>query len=86
MSLVSENIIPGNHGKIFETNATEHEDLQEIKKALLKISGIKNVLINEVKFPIQITIHTSTIVEIKDVENAVKETGFHAIPKTLFGL
>ena len=28
MSLISENVIPGNHGKIFETNAKELEDLE----------------------------------------------------------
>jgi hypothetical protein len=33
MSLLSENIIPGNHGKTFGTDAMEENDLIEIKIA-----------------------------------------------------
>lgn len=86
MTLVTENIIPGNYGKVFETNATDHADLQKIKNAILKISGIKDVIIDETTFPKQITIHTTTIVKVKDVENAVKTTGFHALLKTFLDL
>jgi hypothetical protein len=37
MSLLSENIIPGNHGKIFGTDAME--DLIEIKTSLLTLGN-----------------------------------------------
>jgi hypothetical protein len=37
MSLLSENIIPGNHGKIFGTDAMEENDLIEIKTSLLTL-------------------------------------------------
>jgi len=31
-------------------------------------------------------VHTSKIIKIEDIENAVKKIGFHAIPKSLFAL
>ncbi|MDN3664269.1 heavy metal-associated domain-containing protein [Algibacter miyuki] len=86
MSLLSENVIPGNHGKIFETNATEHKDLLKIKNAISNIYGVQDVLLDEDVFPKKITIHTSSIVSVKDIEDAVIKTGFHAIPKSLFEL
>jgi hypothetical protein len=39
MSLLSENIIPGNHGKIFGTDAMEENNLIEIKTDLINIRG-----------------------------------------------
>jgi hypothetical protein len=46
MSLLSENIIPGNHGKIFGTDAMEENDLIEIKTSLLTLEGINEVILN----------------------------------------
>ncbi len=86
MNLLSENVIPGNHGKVFETNAIEHKDLITIKDAISNIVGIKDAIINEKVFPKKITIHTSTFVSIKEIEDVVIKTGFHAIPKSLFKL
>jgi hypothetical protein len=48
MSLLSENIIPGNHGKIFGTDAMEENDLIEIKTSLLTLEGINEVLNTEI--------------------------------------
>jgi hypothetical protein len=31
MSLLSQNVIPGNHGKTFGTNAMEENDLKQLK-------------------------------------------------------
>jgi hypothetical protein len=45
MSLLSENIIPGNHGKIFGTDMEEN-DLIEIKTSLLTLEGINEVILN----------------------------------------
>lgn len=42
MSLLSENVIPGNYGKIFETNAIKDSDLNDIKTSLLGLEGIKD--------------------------------------------
>jgi len=86
MSLLSENIIPGNHGKIFGTNAKEKQDLEKIKTKVLSIDGIKNVIINTEVYPKEFTIHTNKLVNIKDIENAVISMGFHVIPKGLFEL
>ncbi len=86
MSLLTDNVIPGNHGKIFGTNAMEDSDLMEIKTSLLELDGIKDVLLNIEIFPREFTVHTTKMVSITDIENKVKSVGFHAIPKDLFEL
>lgn len=86
MSVLTDNVIPGNHGKIFGTNAMEDSDLMEIKASLLELDGIKDVLLNAEIFPREFTVHTSKMVSISDIENKVKSVGFHAIPKDLFEL
>jgi hypothetical protein len=86
MSILTDNIIPGNHGKIFGTNAIEDIDLIEIKSSLLELDGIKEVLLNTEIFPREFTIHTSKMIPISNIENRVKLIGFHAIPKGVFKL
>lgn len=86
MSFLSENVIPGNHGKIFGTDASEIKDLEKIKKALLTLKGVKDVILNTTVFPKEFTIHTNNLVEVKTIEDKVKTTGFHAIPKGMFAL
>ena len=81
MSLLSENVIPGNHGRIFGTNAKEDSDLFEIKTYLLKLDGVKNVELNLEVFPREFTIYTTKMILVSDIENRVKSVGFHAIPK-----
>ncbi len=86
MSLLSENVIPGNHGKVFETDAKKLKDLERIKSKILSLKGIKDVIINTEVFSREFTIHTTELVKVEDIENAVKTTGFHAIPKGIFPL
>lgn len=86
MSLLSDNIIPGNHGKIFGTNAMDQNDLTEIKTHLMNLDGIDNVVLNTAIFPREFTIYTNKVVSIADVEKIVKSVGFHAIPKEIFEL
>jgi hypothetical protein len=86
MSVLSDNVIPGNYGKIFGTNAVEDTDLMEIKTQLLELDGIKDVLLNTVIFPREFTVHTNKMVTITAIENAVKSVGFHSIPKDSFEL
>ncbi|HEY9169487.1 MAG TPA: heavy metal-associated domain-containing protein [Lutibacter sp.] len=86
MSLLSENVIPGNYGKIFETNASEYKDLIKIKDAILNINGVKDVILNENVYPKKLTIHTSALVSVKEIEEVVIKIGFHVIPKSLFEL
>ena len=86
MSYLSENVIPGNHGKIFGTNAQEQEDLDRIFSAIKSIEGIKDVILSPQKFPKEFTVHTTKMVEIKTIEDEVKHLGFRAIPMGLFEL
>jgi len=85
MSLLSENLIPGNHGKIFGTNAKDNTDLERIKDRILSLKGIKDVVINSEVYPRELTIRTTKLVKIKDVEDIVLTTGFHIITKGVFG-
>ncbi len=86
MSLLTDNVIPGNHGKIFGTNAINDLDLLEIKASLLKLDGIKEVFLNADIFPREFTVHTSKMIPIDAIENRVRMVGFHAIPKGVFEL
>lgn len=86
MSLMSENIIPGNYGKVFSTNAKTIKDMEKIKLAISKLDGINDVIINMDVFPKEFTVHTSKLVHIDTIENEVKRFGYHAIPKALFEL
>ena len=86
MSLLSENVIPGNHGKIFGTNAKDLRDLERIKDRILSVQGVKDVIINSEVFPRELTVQTTELITVKQIEDAVISTGFHAIPKGLFEL
>lgn len=86
MSFISENVIPGNHGKVFETNATEHQQLVKIKKAIGSLKGVRSVEINEKTFPKEITVLADALVKVKEIEEAIIKTGFHSTPKSVFKL
>ena len=86
MTIVSENVIPGNHGKVFGTNAENRTSLNNIKRAILRIEGIRDVIINEKVFPTELTVHTREVVGIKEIQKAAISVGFHLIPKGLFSL
>lgn len=86
MGLLSDNVIPGNHGKTFEVNINDIEEFEMVKQALIKLNGVKKVLFDTETFPHILIIHSSSLVHVKDVQQIVIESGFHAVPKTLFGL
>lgn len=86
MSLLSENVIPGDHGKIFETNAENQSDLDQIKKAILSIEGVSEVLLDNDIYPREIIVLTTTFVSVEDVAKAADDAGFHILPKPLFHL
>ncbi len=86
MSLFSENVIPGNHGKVFTVNADDQKEFEKIQEALLQLDGIKDVMFNNEDYPPELTVHTEKLVKVEDVQSIIKEQGFHAVPKTLFGL
>ena len=83
MSLLTDNIIPGGHGKVFGTNANEEMELIEIKDKLLKLDGITEVHINNSVFPKEFTVFTYKVISIDQVEKVVKSIGYHAIPKAV---
>lgn len=83
MSLLTDNIIPGEHGKVFGTNANEEIELIEIKDNLLKIDGVIEVQINTAIFPKEFTVITNKLISISEIEKGVKAIGYHAIPKEL---
>lgn len=86
MSFLSDNVIPGNHGKVFETNATFKFDLNTIKRKVMTLDGIKDVSLNENVFPKEFTVITSKLINIKVIEDSVSSIGFHAIPKEMYPL
>lgn len=86
MNFINENVIPGEHGKTFETNAKNPEDVQKIQSSILAIEGVKDVLVDLDSFPVALTVHTSAVVNIEEIEKVVQKDGFHAIPKALFPL
>jgi hypothetical protein len=86
MGILEKNVIPGNHGKTFGTNAVEDADLSEIKNSISEIDGIIDVILNTSIFPREFTVHTNKMVTIDDIEDKVKKVGFHAIPKATFTL
>ncbi len=86
MGFLSKNVIPGNHGKVFGTNAERQEDLDKVVDTILSIDGIKNVIIDKEKFPKELKVLTSKMVKIKTIEDRVKVLGFHLIPTGLFEL
>lgn len=86
MSLLTQNVIPGNHGKIFGTNASTDHEMEQIKQMVQEVDGVKKVVIITGVFPREFIVYTTKLVDIVTVENAVNRTGLHAIPKGLFGL
>jgi hypothetical protein len=86
MSLLTENIIPGNHGKIFGTDALRNEQMEKMKIRLQKIDGVKNVTLIKGVFPKEFIIYTSKLMHISKIQDEVNKMELHAIPKGLFEL
>lgn len=81
MSIMSENVIPGKQGRIFGTNAREKEDMERIREKVLEMKGVDRVILKPDEFPRSFIVYTSKLVSVRDIEEMVKTTGFHAIPK-----
>ena len=86
MSLLTENIIPGNHGKIFGTDAATDAQMDHMKLRLQKIDGVNNVTLISGVFPKEFIIYTSKLISISTIQGEVNKMGLHAIPKGLFEL
>lgn len=86
MSLISENVIPGNHGKVFIIDINDRHEFEKVKEKILKIEGIRDVLYDDQSFPHEMTIHSQKLVNIKDIQDVVRDKGYHAVPASLFEL
>lgn len=84
MSFTSENIIPGDQGKTFGTNAIKASEIESVKAAISKVDGVKEVIVNQTVYPVEIVVSTSRIVAIKNIQKAAISVGFHVIQKGLF--
>lgn len=81
MSLLSDNVIPGNQGRVFGTNARKERDLERIREKVLELDGVREVTLDFEAFPKQITVYTNKLVRVEKIEEKVISSGFHAIPK-----
>ncbi len=86
MSLLTEHIIPGNHGKIFGTDAGTDDQMDHMKLRLQKIDGVNNVKLISGVFPKEFIIYTSKLISILTIQDEVNKMGLHAIPKGVFEL
>lgn len=80
MSFLSENVIPGDHGKKFTTDAKHQAELVEIQEALMQLEGIKDVLFENGSKPTTFVVHTNKVVSVKDIEDCIKQLNLHAVP------
>lgn len=80
MSFLSENVIPGNYGKKFTTDADEQEEFEKIREALRTLDGVKDVMFEQGSKPTVFVVHTNKVVSVKDIEDRVKAVDLHAIP------
>ena len=86
MNLISENIIPGNHGKIFQTDVSNNEQMERVKIRIQKIDGVKSVALIKGVFPKEFIVYTSKLINISTIQDEVNNMGLHSIPKGLFEL
>ncbi len=86
MSILSENVIPSQYGKIFETDASGELETEVVIKAILAVPGVKDAFISSSGYPKQITVHTFEAVDIAIIQEKVNAAGFHVLPKGMFPL
>lgn len=84
MSFLSENVIPGNYGKKFTTDAKHPNDLTKIQEALMQLDGIKDVLFESENKAIVFVIHTNKVISVKEIEDCIRDLNLHAVPTGLF--
>ncbi len=84
MSFLSENVIPGNYGKKFTTNAKDPKELNKIQESLMQLEGIKDVLFERDSKPTVFIIHTNKVISVKEIEDCIRDLNLHAVPTGLF--
>lgn len=86
MTVITENVIPGNHGRIFTTNASNDSEMEDIKNVIEKIEGVKDVVLIKEVYPKEFIVHTTKLIKNDIIESAVSDLGVKAIPKGIFPL
>lgn len=86
MDIHEDVVIPDNHGKVFTTNAKDLADLERLKLAIFKLSSVKKVSFDTNVFPVEFTVFTEVFMKVTDIQDKVREVGFHALPKSSFPL
>lgn len=86
MTVITENVIPGNHGRIFTTNASNDSEMEEIKVVIEKIEGVKDVVLIKEVYPKEFIVHTTKLINNDIIERAVSVLGVKAVPKGIFPL
>ncbi|MGJ8592915.1 MAG: heavy-metal-associated domain-containing protein [Aquaticitalea sp.] len=84
MSFISENVIPGNYGKKFTTDAKNPEEFKQIEDALMTLEGVKDVVFENGSTPTVFVVHTNKVVNVHEIENKIKLLDLHAVPTGLF--
>lgn len=83
MTFISENIIPGHHGKTFTTDVNEASEKSKLEAAILQIKGVVKVIFADT-FPLEFTVHTDRVVNVSDIQKKVNEWNYHVIAKGPF--
>ncbi len=86
MGMIKDNVIPGDHGRVFMVDINNEKDFEEVREKILRIEGVKDVLYDAKVFPKEMTIHSLNLVKVTDIQDAVRQQGFHAVPAGLFQL
>lgn len=86
MDATKENVIPGNHGKVFKVDIEDEFKFSDVQETVMQLNGIKDVLFDDEVVPHEMIIHTENLVKVSDVQAAVKKHGYDAVPESLFPL
>ena len=86
MDATQENVIPGNHGKVFVVDIEDEFKFSDVQETVMQLDGIKDVLFDDEVMPHEMIIHTEDLVKVSDVQAAVKKHGYDAVPESLFPL
>ena len=83
MTFISENIIPGNHGKTFTTDVEKASSKSKLEAAIMQVEGVVKVIFTD-DFPLELTVHTDRLVNVSAIQHKANELNFHVIAKGPF--
>lgn len=83
MTFISDNIIPGNYGKIFTTDVNDASEKSKLEAAILKVEGVVKIIFSDT-FPLEFTVHTDRVVQVSEIQRKANEWNYHVIAKGPF--